>query len=93
MQRQFVVVPAVTAASITTVPATTKVVAATTTLVATSASVSTAARGLGLVDDDALAVKILVVHPLDRIPYRLLIDEGDESEATRPLDLTIVDDP
>ncbi|PKI60208.1 hypothetical protein CRG98_019396 [Punica granatum] len=48
----------------TTIPAASKVVAAATPLAATFISVSIAARGLDLIDGDAPAVEILVVHPL-----------------------------
>ncbi|PKI45926.1 hypothetical protein CRG98_033725 [Punica granatum] len=84
----------VTAASIasTTIPVAAEIVASATTLVATSISIDTTGRGLGLVDDDAHAIEILAIHPLDRILHGLLIDEGDESEATGPLGLTILDD-
>ncbi|OWM63750.1 hypothetical protein CDL15_Pgr006012 [Punica granatum] len=94
MYRQFVVVPPVTAAFIasTIVSAIAEVVAATTVLAATSVSVATTARGLGLVDGDALAIEILAIHPFDGIPHGLLVDEGDESEAMGPLGLRSVDD-
>ncbi|OWM89244.1 hypothetical protein CDL15_Pgr010531 [Punica granatum] len=76
----------------TTIPAVAEVVVVATAFAATSVSVVTAARGLGLVDGDAPAVEILAVHLLDRISHGLLIDEGDEFEATGPPGLTTVND-
>ncbi|KAK3429551.1 hypothetical protein EUGRSUZ_E01060 [Eucalyptus grandis] len=47
--------------------------------------------GLGLVDGDVPPVEVLAVHALDRVPHRLLVAEGDESEAAGPPSLAIVD--
>ena len=56
---------------------------ASTTAVSTSAATaSTVSAGLSLVDGDIMAVQAVTVHSFDRVPHRLLIAEGNESEAS-----------
>ncbi|RWW40302.1 hypothetical protein BHE74_00054309, partial [Ensete ventricosum] len=70
-----------------------KATSAASTVPTTSAAEPTFAPAvLGLVYRDVPAVKGLAVHPLDGVPHRLLVAEGDEPEAPRPPRLSVVDD-
>ncbi len=73
-----------------TFTASTTAISTSTTVVATATATTSA--GLSFVDGDAAAVEILTVHSLNSVPHRLLITEGNESEAPRSTSLTIVDD-
>ena len=56
---------------------------ASTTAVSTSAvTASTVSAGLSLVDGDITAVQAVTVHSFDRVSHRLLVAEGNESEAS-----------
>ncbi|PQQ04498.1 hypothetical protein Pyn_38482 [Prunus yedoensis var. nudiflora] len=59
-----------------------------TSVTATTAAASTR---LGFVDGDVTAVEVLAVYAFDCVLHGLLVVEGDEAEAPRPLGLTVVD--
>ncbi|GMY36995.1 hypothetical protein FCV25MIE_32237 [Fagus crenata] len=55
---------------------------ASTTAVSTYATTtSTVSAGLSLIDCDITAIQAVTVHSYDRVPHRLLVAEGNESEA------------